>query len=269
MKLIITLSGKSKRFTDAGYKEKPFIKVLNKHIIEHVRGMYSEIDNSDIIFIVRNDDWMAQTNIPRLFPGSMFKCVPPNADGPVVSILSASLTIPENEEVLISYCDFVHSFSFYHFINYCRSNKLDGCVTAHKGFHPYRLYNKHFAFMRNDGNKILEIKEKESFTDNIFNEYASNGSYYFSSFRNMNKFFESLVRSKNRSNKEFYVTMAYNEMIELGMRVNLYETKDFICLGTPEDVELVKAWKTVIELSGAETESEKLELFKYWSNYYE
>jgi molybdopterin-guanine dinucleotide biosynthesis protein A len=268
MKLIITLSGKSKRFTDAGYKEKSFIRVLDKYVIEHVREMYKGIDNSDIIFVVRNDDWMAQTNIPRLFPGSSFKCIPSNTDGPVVSILNADLQIPKNEEVLISYCDFVHSFDFDDFINYCRSNELDGCVTAHKGFHPYRLYNKHFAFMRNNGNKILEIKEKESFTDNIFNEYASNGSYYFSSFGDMNRFFESLVRSGNRSNGEFYVTMTYNEMINLGMKIYLYETKDFVCLGTPQDIELTKAWKTVTKLSGAKTESEKLELFKYWSSYY-
>ena len=264
MKLIITLSGKSKRFTESGYPEKPFIKVLGKYVIEHVRDMYHSVPNNDIFFIVRSDDWRAQEMLPELFPHSHVKWVHPNDDGPVFSILEASLPIDENEEVIVSYCDFMNRWDFNDFLRYCRFKFLDGCITTHRGFHPHRLYNKSFAFLRNDGNTVLEVREKESFTDNIFNEHASNGTYYFARFGDMKRYFGVLVDGDERTKGEFYVTMPYNLMLESGMKIHLYETEDFICFGTPEDIELVNAWEKIIKLSNPANDKEILELFHYW-----
>ena len=264
MKLIILLSGKSKRFVEAGYPEKPFIKVLGKYIIEHARDMYPDIPNGDIFFIVRGDDWLAQTKLPNLFPHSKVKWIRPNDDGPVFSILEAALPIDDDEEVIISYCDFMNNWNFRDFLKYCRSNNLDGCITTHKGFHPHRLYNKSFAFLRNDGNEVLEVREKEPFTDNIFNEHASNGAYYFARFGEMKRYFSVLVGADERSHGEFYVTMPYNLMLEFGMKIHLYETKDFICFGTPRDIELINAWEKIIKYSNPVGDEEVLNLFHYW-----
>jgi len=40
---------------------------------------------------------------------------------------------------------------------------------------------------------MIEIKEKQSFTDDKMNEYASNGTYYFQSGKIMKKYFRKLV----------------------------------------------------------------------------
>ena len=65
------------------------------------------------------------------------------------------------------------------FCKYVRSNKLDGCIPAYKGFHPH-LGSTNYAYILEDKQEFIDIKEKEPFTDKKMNEYASSGTYYFS-----------------------------------------------------------------------------------------
>ena len=264
MKLIITMSGQSARFTSAGYKEKSFIKVLDKHVIEHVVSMFDGLPYEDIYFIVRADDWYSQTRLPELFPFCKVVPIKANLDGPVMSILSASLDIDEHEEVIVNYCDFTASWDFGKFLSHVRTENIQGCMTTHTGFHPHRLYNDSFAFIRNYDTKILEVKEKECFTDNFFEEHASNGTYYFSSFSIMNKYFNEQVSLNDRTRGEFYVTMPFNLMIRDGLNVHLYETKNFMCFGTPRDIETINAWSYILNQSGVCTANDLNSSAKYW-----
>ena len=52
---------------------------------------------------------------------------------------------------------------------------------------------------------------------------------------------------RERVNNEFYVTMPYNLMIQDGLNVIHVPVENYMCLGTPKDVELVnyvnRNWK--------------------------
>ena len=266
MKLIITMAGQSSRFTNSGYKEKSFIRVLDRYVVQHAVDMFEGLPYRDIYFIVRSDDWYAQTNLPKLFPYSNIIPIKPNSDGPIMSILTANLKIDEEEEVIVNYCDFTASWDFGHFISCVRDGDIDGCMTTHTGFHPHRLYNDSFAFVRNKETKILEVREKQSFTDNLFSEHASNGTYYFKSFGLMNKYFDELVESDQRVNGEFYVTMPFNLMVRDNLNVQLYETENFMCFGTPKDIEVVTAWDCILKHSGVHTKDDLLLSSKYWED---
>ena len=73
------------------------------------------------------------------------------------------------------------------FKSFVDETDCDGCVVCYTGFHPHMLGGDNYAFCKiqennPDGtlsNKILEIREKQPFTDNKMNEYASSGTYYF------------------------------------------------------------------------------------------
>ena len=43
----------------------------------------------------------------------------------------------------------------------------------------HSIYGNDYAFLKVDGERIIDIKEKESFTDKKIDELASSGSYYF------------------------------------------------------------------------------------------
>jgi NDP-sugar pyrophosphorylase family protein len=266
MKIVVAMSGHSQRFVDKGYVFKAFVEVLGKTMIEHVMDMFP-VPRGDVHFIVRDEDGIGE-RIAGMFPGVSVHPIRPNTDGPVVSILSAGAILADDDPVVVTYCDLKsETWDYSAFEGYCVSNDLDGCMLTHVGFHPHRLYNKSFAFVRNDGPRMLEVMEKKPFTDDIFQEHASSGVYYYRSFGMMRRYFEELVNLGVRVNNEFYVTMAYNPMIRDGLRVWLYQTEDFMCFGTPEDVEMLDAWKCVIDNAGVTTKEELWEVFSYWRKY--
>jgi hypothetical protein len=61
--------------------------------------------------------------------------------------------------------------------------------------------------------------------------------------------------------------MPYNLMIRDGLKVWLYETEDFICFGTPRDIELLKAWKTILAHAEIATPEELKAAYEYWEKH--
>ena len=269
MKLVVTLSGHSNRFIKAGYKEKAFIEIFGKTIIENLVSMFSPpIEQEEIIFIARNDSNLSKKILPKLFQNSKHIFINPNKDGPVVSILSANLKnfIGKEEEVIVSYCDFYFPLDIDRVLDYFRSYNADAGVLTHNGFHPHRIYNSSFAYIKQNKSDIIEIKEKGHFTDTPMNEPASSGVYYFKKFHQMDQYFKEYVKHGERVNNEFYVTLPFNFMIRDGMKVMSYETSRYICLGTPKDLELLESWKTIIKHLPKSNEDEILSTYKYWKS---
>ncbi len=58
MKVIITLSGNSERFTTNGYTIKPLIDINGKLILDYVLDMFpsDKIKDEDFIFLIKNED---------------------------------------------------------------------------------------------------------------------------------------------------------------------------------------------------------------------
>jgi molybdopterin-guanine dinucleotide biosynthesis protein A len=242
MKLIITMSGHSKRFTDIGLPHKLFVDVSGKPAIERFLSVYDNIDDKDKFVIKQRDmslgpycDNMNVVNID------------PNTDGPVFSILDADLDIDNEEEVIVTYSDFFMNFNAHIFLYQCMLCNADGAIVTHSGFHPHRLYNSSFCYLKTKGSKVLEVKEKSHFTNDPMNEPASSGIYYFRSFGKMKKYFTELIDLNIRVNNEFYVTMPYNLMIRDELNVIHVPVENYMCLGAPADVHLVnysqKHWR--------------------------
>lgn len=234
MKLIITMSGHSKRFTDLGFPHKLFMNVMGRPAIELCLSMFDSVPDDDKYIIKRHDldlgSYCDRMNVVS---------IDGNTSGPIASILDADLQIDDDEPVIISYSDFWMRFNPHMFVFLCKITNADGAIVSHSGYHPHRLYNSSFCYLRTDGSKVLEVKEKAPFTDDPMLEPASSGIYYFRSFKMMKEYFHSLVEQDIRVNGEFYVTLPYNLMIEDGLNVIHVPIENYMCLGTPQDVQLV------------------------------
>lgn len=254
MKKIITLSGHSQRFLDEGFTIKPLIKIENKHIIEYVVDSVrekNETDFSNYIFIVKDEDiknYSIDDKLYNLFSNCIVKIIPSHKEGPVFSILSVIDDVcDESDEVLISYCDLYINWNIEEFIEFVRFGNHDGSMVSHTGFHPHRINNKYFAYMKVDGENLLKIQEKKPFTDDPDSEYASGGIYYFKSCKLLKHYFSNLLNSGERINNEFYVTMTYNKMVEDKLKVTHYDSKNYVCLGTPMDVNIFSSSLTLLK----------------------
>ncbi len=246
MKVIISMSGMSSRFTNAGYTIPKFmIDVDGKKIIEHIVDLYP-ID-SDFLFIINDEhakdeelcEFLENLDIDQLTLCS----VPTHKKGPVFSVNEFEHHIQDEEQVIVNYCDFSMDWDYYDFEEFVNTNDCDGCVVSYTGFHPHMLGGDNYAFCKVDeDNKILEIREKQPFTDNKMGEFASTGTYYFKKGKYVKKYFKELLEKDINVNGEYYVSLVYNLLIEDGLINFVYEIPHMLQWGTPLDLDMYRQW---------------------------
>lgn len=265
MKHIIILSGHSKRFLEKGYTIKPLIKILNKTIIEYVVDTLNLSNFADTTFIIKSQDvldYKLDIFLKERFIGSNIAIINGHTLGPVYSILQANC-INEDCELLVTYCDLYIKWDINKFFNYIKKTKPDGCIVSHSGWHPHRIYNQYFAYLRTSNENVLEVKEKKHFTEEPINEFASGGIYYFKTGKIAKFYFEKLITDNICVNNEFYVTLPYNLMISDGLKVTHFDSRNYVCLGTPKDVEIFSSAMTLFSnLENNEDISNTLHYFK-------
>jgi len=244
MHIIIPMSGIGKRFIEAGYKvPKPLIRVDEKTIIEHVCNLFP--DENKFTFIC-NSKHLADTNIKQVLqsikPNSNIIGIPNHKKGPVYAVSLVNEVIEDDEEVIVSYCDFGTYWDYKNFLKHTRDRDADGAIVAYKGFHPHMLGNTNYAFMQDKKQWMLKIKEKQPFTNNRMQEYASNGIYYFKRGSYVKKFFQKLIDDNISFKGEYYVSLVYNLLASNGLKVSIYEIQHMLQWGTPQDFEEYTMW---------------------------
>ena len=244
MHIIIPMSGIGNRFIQAGYKEpKPLIVVDGKPIIEHVCNLFPIEDKFTFIC---NSKHLAETNMREVLlsikPNANIVEIPNHKKGPVYAVSLIENLIKDDEEVIVNYCDFGTYWDYEDFLKHTRDRDADGAIPSYKGFHPHMLGSTNYAFMRDDKQWMLEIKEKEPFTNNRMNEYASNGTYYFKKGSYVKKYFKELMDKDINLNGEYYVSLIYNLLIQDKLKVSIYEIQHMLQWGTPQDVEEYNTW---------------------------
>jgi len=245
MKVIIPMSGMSSRFVAAGYDiPKYLIEVDGKRVIEHIVRLYPE--NSEFVFII-NDKHKEETDIldvlDKLVEKKKIVTIPRHKKGPVFSVSEFDELIDDEEEVIINYCDFSIYWDYIHFKRFVDATECDGCVICYTGFHPHMLGSDNYAFCRTDeNNQILEVREKQPFTDNKMSEFASAGNYYFKKGSYVKKYFKQLMDEDININGEYYVSLIYNLLIRDGLDNRVYEVPYMLQWGTPFDLDIYNSW---------------------------
>ena len=238
------MSGIGKRFIDAGYNDpKPLILIDGKPIIEHVCDLFP--GETKFTFIC-NSKHLSETNIRNILksikPNSNIVEIPNHKKGPVYAVSLVEHLIDDNEEVIVNYCDFGTYWNYHDFLKHTRNRNADGAIPSYKGFHPHMLGSTNYAFMRDNDQWMLEIKEKEPFTDNRMEEFASNGTYYFKKGSYVKKYFNEIMSKDIHLNGEYYVSLIYNLLVKDGLKVSIYNIQHMLQWGTPQDVEEYNTW---------------------------
>ena len=246
MKVIISMSGLSRRFAAAGYTIPKFmIDVDGKKVIQHIVELYPQ--DSEFILIINDDhskdqelcEFLDNLDVDRLTICS----VPVHKKGPVYSIEQYQHHIEDDEQVIVNYCDFSMNFNYEDFEEFVNETQCDGGVVGYTGFHPHMLGSDNYAFCKVDEhNKIAEIREKEPFTDNKMTEFASTGTYYFKKGSYVKKYFKELIEKDINIKDEYYVSLVHNLLIEDGLTNLVYEVPHMLQWGTPLDLDMYQKW---------------------------
>ena len=128
-----------------------------------------------------------------------------------------------------------------HFKNFVKDIKCSGSIPAYKGFHPHSLGNTNYAYLKENNGWVEDIQEKQPYTNNRMNEYASSGTYYFSSGKTMFNSFDFVIEEGLEVGGEYYVSLAYKYLLKKSNSVTVY-LQHFMQWGTPEDVDEYNYW---------------------------
>ncbi len=246
MQIVIPMSGFGKRFRRAGYVlPKPLIEIDGKPVIAHVIDMFP--GETDFIFICNRDhlsepSYRMEETIRRYCPAGRVVAIDAHKLGPVYAVLQAASLIDPQQPVVVNYSDFTCYWNWEHFCDFVVQSKCDGAIPAYKGFHPHTLGTTHYAYLREADGWVLDIQEKQPYTDNRMEEYASSGTYYFSSGQLMLDAFQTTIDRNLNVGGEYYVSLAYKPMLESGKRIAVYDLQHFMQWGTPEDMAEYRMW---------------------------
>jgi NDP-sugar pyrophosphorylase family protein len=287
MKIVILLGGTGARFATVGYETpKPFLRVDGKTMLEHVVGMYP--GDHEFIF-VSNDQFVDRVAdvLSRVPTPARVVPIPAHKLGPVHTLSYIWDELREDEDVMVSYCDFNAYWDFADFTKRVSVDGIHAAVPSYTGFHPHLIHKKKYAGIVADPNgKILNIQEKHSFTENPEDSFHSAGNYYFSKAGEMREYGKALIKNKEMLNGEYYLSMVYYHYLANNKNVLVYPLQHFLQWGTPEDLEEYEAWSHLIngkakgitdipesrrpfvKIPHAEESENYKKSFAYWNNYF-
>lgn len=249
MQILIPMSGFGERFRKFGYSiPKPLIEIEGKPIIAHVIDMFP--GEANFIFICNQEHLNEKTYrmeeiLIKYCPNGRIVGITPHKLGPVNAVLKVEALLDPNEPVVVNYCDFSCFWDWHHFKLYVKETGCVGAIPGYKGFHPHSLGTTNYAYLREINGWVQDIQEKQPFTANRMEEYASSGTYYFASAQIMLNSFRTVIEQDLNVGGEYYVSLAYKSLIENKRPVAVYPLQHFMQWGTPEDVDEYNTWSRI------------------------
>ncbi len=264
MQIVVPMSGFGERFRSAGYAiPKPLIEIDGKPIVAHVIDMFP--GEADFIFICNQEHlnepaYRMDAILKECCPSGRVLGIPPHKLGPINAVRQVEHLLDPTEPVVVNYCDFACYWDWHHFKRYVKETACAGAIPAYKGFHPHSLGSTNYAYMCEIDGWVQDIQEKQPYTNNRMEEYASSGTYYFASARIMGEAFRTVMEQDLNVGGEYYVSLAYKPLLSSKQPVAVYPLQHFMQWGTPEDVAEYTTWSKAFR--GLITHSESRPSFK-------
>lgn len=257
VQIVIPMSGFGERFRRAGYiVPKPLIEVDGKPIIGHVIDLFP--GETDFTFIcneahLANPDYRMAQILNELCPAGRIVSIAPHKLGPINAVRQVEHLLDPTRPVVVNYCDFTCYWDWDHFKSFVAETACAGAIPAYKGFHPHTLGTTNYAYIKAIGGSggedvdkgiawVSDIQEKQPWTDNRMEEFASSGTYYFASAQIMSDAFKQTMDQNLNVGGEFYVSLAYKPMLDEGKKIAVYPLQHFMQWGTPDDLNEYNSW---------------------------
>jgi dTDP-glucose pyrophosphorylase len=235
LNIVVPMAGAGSRFLKAGYKEpKPLIKIHGRPMIQVVINNLRPTCEHRFIFICQKehaDMYSLESALNTWAPGCEVIVIEGLTDGAACTVLKARELINSHNELMIANSDQYVDVDVTGYLTYLRRQNLDGLIMSMQACDPKWSYAK-----VGEGGMVTEVVEKR-----VVSNHATVGIYNFRSGRDFVDAAEEMIALNMRVNGEFYVAPVYNQLIQRGRRVGLYDIgsvdSGMYGLGIPEDLE--------------------------------
>lgn len=239
--LVIPMTGISSRFTAAGYDRPKFLlEIDGQTVIDHVIDMYPGWE--DVVFIcnpIHLDDprWDLEAHLRARRPRSIVVRADEDMRGPGAAVLFAREHIPRERAVVVNYCDFTVYWDSESLAARIQSGDVDGVIPCYTGDHPHMAHSTSYAYVKMNGDRVVDIQEKQPWTANPSREYASSGTYAFASGQLLLDALDEQVDKGYLLSGEYYLSLTFKPILDRGGNVEVLEIQHFMQWGTPQDFE--------------------------------
>lgn len=248
--LLLPMAGAGSRFQMVGFQTpKPLLPVEGQEMV--VKAVECLPPASTNLFVCRNEHLSAypiEQVLKENFTKTQILGIDAITEGQACTceLGIQQFGIDPSTPLLISACDNGAYYDVETFYKLLDDTSIDLIVWSFTNNRTSKLYPEMYAWLDVDSNGIIhDVSIKKPFAEKE-NKHCIIGTMYFRSTALYLEGLEEIYRTNSRTNGEFYVDNLLLPLIQKGYKVKVFEVKNYLCWGTPND------YKT----------------YQYWSNYF-
>ncbi len=236
LNIVIPMAGAGSRFAKDGYQDpKPLIKIngvpMIRVVIENLRPSLPH----RFIFICQRAhvaQYELKAKLQAWAPGAEIVEIDGMTEGAACTVLLASALIDNGAPLMIANSDQYIDIDIDDYLAGLDAGQLDGLIMTMRATDPK------WSFVGLDAQQLVtRVVEKEAISDE-----ATVGIYNFRRGADFVRAARQMIARDLRVNNEFYVAPAYNQLIEEGAQVGIFnvgeEAAGMYGLGIPADLHL-------------------------------
>lgn len=236
LNIVIPMAGAGSRFAQAGYIDpKPLIPIHKVPMIRWVIENLKPRTDHRFIFICQRshiEKYDLDQKLKSWAPGCEVIALDGLTEGAACTVLSARSLINNDASLMIANSDQFVDASIDSYLQQIEEQELDGLIMT------MEASDRKWSFVGlDDQNLVTTVVEKQ-----VISNEATVGIYNFTNGADFVYAADQMIAKGLRVNNEYYVAPVYNQLIEGGARVGIYnigaEAAGMYGLGTPADLQL-------------------------------
>jgi len=250
---LIPMAGAGQRFVDAGYTiPKPLIPIAGVPMV--VRASRCLPKAEKWVFVCREEhvrQSALDVELRKNFPGAEVVTLEQMTEGQACTCLSATDSLRPDDVLTIGACDNSMTYDEGAYDRLANDPGVDAFIWTFRK-NPAVLQNpRMYGWVKVvAGNQVERVSCKIPLSDTPMNDHAVIGAFTFKKAAEFIRCAKSLIVQNRRINNEFYVDEAMNVAVEMGLRVRIFEVDQYICWGTPRDVDVFHYWRAYFSRNG-------------------
>lgn len=251
LNIVVPMAGRGSRFLEAGNTApKPLIPVRGVPMIRVVISNLKPSREHRFVFITLRelvelhhiDELLAEWS-----PGCTVRCLDGVTEGAACTVLTVRDLIDNGEPLMIANCDQWVDIDINDYLRRLDEVRADGMIMTMWADHPKWSYVRF-----DDFGEPAEVVEKR-----VVSNEATVGIYNYCRGSDFVGAADSMIAKGLRVNGEFYVAPTYNELLQSGKRICLYnvgrECDGMYGLGTPADLAIFETLDVAEKATGRTT----------------
>lgn len=242
---LVPMAGAGSRFVQEGYRvPKPFIPIMGQPM--YVTALKSFPPADRFIFLCQKqflERYPFEAETKRRFPGAVIIAVDGLTEGQACTCLLAEEHLDTDEPLLISSIDYQLVYDEAAYARMAQDPTVDVAIWTFQQKSIITKDPEAFAYCRTEGDRVVEVVEKQTISDNPRLDPAFTGTLYYRRARDFVRGAKTMIARNIRVNNEFYVGTSVNQLIAEGRRVVIFPVEKFVSFGDPLELQLFHAWE--------------------------